>query len=180
MALQNCLNKKINDIGDKPDDYTNVHIDSKADIDAVNTDANVGKFVDKMSEQRKAGVDASSEVATHVYYGCDESVACARRKNHASKRIPINLCQHKKCKGICIMRSTNQYGDKKKKEEKTHPKGFWRRLLERVSCFGHYQSYEDKHARIGINIENIHNRAKCLVDVKSRRTTITAPNNNSY
>ena len=75
-----------------------MHIVSKADIDAVNTEANVGKFVDKMSEQRKAGVDASSEVATHVYYGCDESVACARRKNHASKRIPINLCQHKKCK----------------------------------------------------------------------------------
>jgi len=108
LAIQNCLNKKIDDIGDKPDDYISV---------------------------------------TYVYYGCDESVVGARRKDVTLKRIPTNVCQHKKCKGICLMRSINQYGDKKKKEEKTHPKGFWRRLLERVSCFGHNQRYEDKHAQ---------------------------------
>ena len=71
-----------------------------------------GKFADGFSEQRKAGVNASSEVATYVDYGFDESVAGARRKVDASK-----LCQHRKCKGICIMRSINPHGDKKKGRE---------------------------------------------------------------
>ena len=94
-------------------------VNSKAGIDAVNEVANVGKFADgEISEQRKAGVDASSEIATYVDNGWDESVVVARRKVDASKSIPIKACQHRRCKGICIMRFNNLHGDKKKEKER--------------------------------------------------------------
>ena len=53
------------------------------------------------------------------------------------------------------------------KEDK-QKKGFWRRLLERVSCFGHNQRYEDKDSRVIFNIENIDNGDKYLVDKKKQ------------
>ena len=40
---------------------------------------------------------------------------------------------------------------------------FWRRLLERVSCFGYNQRYEDKDSRVIFNIDN---EVKYLVDEK--------------
>ena len=45
-------------------------------------------------------------------------------------------------------------------KEDIQKKGFWRRLLERVSCFGHNQRYEDKESRVIFNIENIDNGDK--------------------
>ena len=203
-------------------------VNSDAGIDARGEVAIVAKFADE-SEQRKAGVDAWSEVATHVDYGFDESVASARRKFAASNSVPIKLCQHKKCKGTCVMRFNKPRDDKKRKKEKgkTHglcnsmdknvsrvrnlrlhdllgevplkvandtrfanrdansdgvamqfeakevkqKTGFWRRLLERVSCFGHNQRYEDKDSRIIFNIETIDNEINYLVDEKNTTTT---------
>ena len=106
------------------------------------------------------------------------------------------------------MRSINPHGDKKKKEEKMHgisnnmdtfakprfadkdangvamqfevkqKNGFWRRLLERVSCFGHNQRYEDKDSRV--SIEHIDNGVKCLLGENSKIFTIPIPNNISF
>ena len=149
LTIQNSLDNMIDDIGDEPEDiiaqnehtvYSHTaagdHIiegtkclerkeqgsgNSKTGIDAVNEVANVGKYADgDISEQRKAGVDASSEITTYVDNEFDESVARARQKVDASKSIPIKLCQHRRYKGMCIMRSFNLHGDTKKKEEKPH------------------------------------------------------------
>ena len=130
LTIQNSLDNMIDDIGDEPEDiiaqnehtvYSHTaagdHIiegtkclerkeqgsgNSKTGIDAVNEVANVGKYADgDISEQRKAGVDTSSEIATYVDNGCDESVARARQKVDATKSIPIKICQHGRCNGIC-------------------------------------------------------------------------------
>ena len=58
-------------------------------------------------------------------------------------------------------------------KEVKHEKGFWRRLLERASCFGHNQRYEDKDSRVIFNVENIENNVNYLVDQKNTST----PNN---
>ena len=56
-------------------------------------------------------------------------------------------------------------------KEVKQKKGFWRRLLERVSCFGHNQRYEDKDSRIIFNSETIDNEINYLVDEKNTTTT---------
>jgi len=72
-------------------------------------------------------------------------------------------------------------------KEVKQKKGFWRRLLERVSCFGHSQRYEDKDSWVIINIENIDNGVRYLVDEQSSISTtssnnsdIITTNNNSF
>ena len=71
-------------------------------------------------------------------------------------------------------------------KENKQKKGFWRRLLERVSCFGHNQRYEDKYYRVIFSLENIDNGVKYSVDQKSKTITttnnsdITTNNNSSF